>query len=250
MEFILGACKISARIVFSAHPLLGGLMNVLDLFAGLRGWSGPWAEAGHNTYCVELDPRFPADHRDIFDFSPAQLPWKPDIILASPPCTAFSVMRIGRNWTHDHQPKTDTARLGLRLLEKTLSIIGEINPPYFVIENPMGKMRRMPQLAHLERRHVTYCQYGETRMKPTDLWGGFPPSLVLAPPCRQGAPCHEAAPRGSRNGTQGLISSDRALSAKIPSPLSKAIMQAAEADFSAGLRGSGLAPGLVQLDLI
>jgi hypothetical protein len=118
----------------------------------------------------------------VFDFRLEQLPWRPDVILASPPCTAFSVMRIGRNWNHDHTPKNDTARLGLRLLEATLAIIREADPAYFVIENPMGKMRRMPQLAGLDHRHVTYCQYGETRMKPTDLWGGFPPSLVLAPP--------------------------------------------------------------------
>jgi hypothetical protein len=179
----------------------------------------------------------------VFDFRLEQLPWRPDVILASPPCTAFSVMRIGRNWNHDHTPKNDTARLGLRLLEATLAIIREADPAYFVIENPMGKMRRMPQLAGLDHRHVTYCQYGETRMKPTDLWGGFPPSLVLAPPCKQGATCHEAAPRGSRTGTQGLISSNRALSAKIPAPLSLAVCLAAEADFSAGLRGRGLASG-------
>lgn len=210
-------------------------MNVLDLFAGLRGWSEPWANKGHNTFCVEIDTRFPADHRDIFDFNINSLPWRPDIILASPPCTAFSVMRIGRNWNFDHTPKNDTARNGLLLLEKTIEIIEKINPSFFIIENPMGKMRKMPQLAHLERRHVTYCQYGENRMKPTDLWGGFPPSLKLKAPCKQGASCHESAPRGSNKGTQGLISSDRALSAKIPSALSIEIMNATERDFKLGL---------------
>jgi hypothetical protein len=224
--------------------MLWFLVRVLDLFAGLRGWSQPWADRGHETFCVELEPKFPADHRDVFDFDPDKLPWHPDVVLASPPCTAFSVMRIGRNWNHDHTPKNDTARHGLRLLERTLEIIRQIDPAFFVIENPMGKMRRMPQLARLEHRHVTYCQYGERRMKPTDLWGGFPPSLVLAPPCRQGAPCHEAAPRGSRKGTQALISSDRAMSAKIPHALSLAVCLAAEADFQAGLRAgrTGLAP--------
>lgn len=201
-------------------------MNVLDLFSGMEGWSQPWRERGHAVYRVELDPRFPAEHRDIMDFDPANLPWKPDIILASPPCTAFSVMQIGRNWTHDHQPKTDKARHGLMLLERTLAVIAQVAPRWWVLENPVGKMRRMPQLAEHERRTVTYCQYGERRMKPTDLWGGFPPALVLWPACRNGAPCHDRAPRGSTTGTQGM---DSAAAAKVPRMLSLAVCEAAEA---------------------
>lgn len=92
-------------------------MNVLDLFSGLEGWSGPWRELGHNVYRVEIDPKFPAEHRDIMTFEPEFLPWMPDIILASPPCTWFTVMQIGRNWTKDHQPTKDRrckARLDAR----------------------------------------------------------------------------------------------------------------------------------------
>lgn len=209
------------------------MINVLDLYSGLEGWSSPWRAAGHNVYRVELNPIFPAEHRDVFDFDPAQLPWKPDIILASPPCTAFTVMQIGRNWNHDHTPKNDKARAGLLLLERTIAIIEAIDPQFFIIENPVGKMRRMPQLAHLDRRNVTYCQYGEKRMKPTDLWGGFPPSLELKLACKNGMPCHQSSPRGSTNGTQGMGSAD---GAKIPELLSLAVMVAAQKDFEAGVR--------------
>lgn len=196
-------------------------LRLLDLFSGLEGWSGPWRERGHEVFRVELDPRFPAEHRDIMDFDPAQLPWKPDVILASPPCTAFTVLQIGRNWTHQHEPKTDKARLGLALLNRTIEVIDQIQPQFFIIENPRAKMRRMPQMMRFERRTVTYCQYGENRMKPTDLWGGFPPGLVLANPCSNGDPCHVRAPRGSTTGTQGM---DSAESAKIPRNLSLAIL--------------------------
>lgn len=204
-------------------------LRVLDLFSGLEGWSGSWRTRGHEVFRVELNPRFPAEHRDIMDFAPSMLPWKPDIVLASPPCTAFSVMQIGRNWTHDHQPKNDRARAGLALLNRTLEVLAYINPQFFIIENPVGKMRRMPQMLGLERRTVTYCQYGEARMKPTDLWGRFPPSLVLRPPCRNGAPCHTPAPRGSTTGTQGM---DSATAAKVPALLSEAVMLATEKDFA------------------
>lgn len=39
-------------------------------------------------------------------------------------------------------------------------------------------------------------------MKPTDIWTNHP-DPQFKPPCKNGDPCHEPAPRGSRTGTQG-----------------------------------------------
>lgn len=208
-------------------------MKVLDLFAGLRGWSQPAIDRGHDVRTVELVGRFPGityyvDVRKLADAPDSYLDgWRPDLLLASPPCTSFSVMTIGRNWTEDHQPKTDKARLGLELVEATLRLRDALQPRYFVMENPRAKLRKLPPVQPLERRTVTYCQYGEKRAKPTDLWGGFPPSLVLKPACKNGDPCHVAAPRGSTTGTQGM---DPAESAKIPYALALAVTEAAEHD--------------------
>lgn len=151
----------------------------------------------------------------------------PDVILASPPCEGFSVLNIGKNWTHDHRPKTARAREAIFLVKRTLRLISDLNPRFFVMENPRAKLRKMPEVQNLERRTVTYCQYGETRMKPTDLWGGFPPSLMLRPPCKNGAPCHVRAPRGSQTGTQGMKGP---IAAKVPYALSEAVCLAAEKD--------------------
>jgi len=41
------------------------------------------------------------------------------------------------------------------------------------------------------------------RCKPTDLFTNHP-DPKFKPPCKNGSPCHEPAPRGSRTGTQGL----------------------------------------------
>jgi len=49
---------------------------------------------------------------------------------------------------------------------------------------------------------VTYCQYGDTRMKPTDIFTNIPNWQCKR--CKNGSPCHEPAPRGSKTGTQGL----------------------------------------------
>ena len=73
----------------------------------------------------------------------------------------------------------------------------------FFIENPRGGMRKMDFIRGIPRYGVTYCQYGDTRMKPTDIWTNHP-KPEFKPMCKNGDKCHEAAPRGSKTGTQGL----------------------------------------------
>jgi hypothetical protein len=71
------------------------------------------------------------------------------------------------------------------------------------MENPRGMLRKLEVVKDLPRYTVTYCQYGDTRMKPTDLWGVVP-KWSPRPTCKNGDTCHVSAPRGSRTGTQGL----------------------------------------------
>lgn len=213
-------------------------MKILDLFAGLRGWS-MWAEQqGHDVVAIDNDPKFnDVQHGDINDI-PEVLRilggWRPDLILASPPCEGFTVMNIGKNWYHDGRPKTDRARQALVNVRSTLDLIRLFQPYYWVIENPRGKLRALDVMSPFERRTVTYCQLGETRMKPTDLWGGFPPSLVLPSPCKNGDPCHVAAPRGSR--TPGSVQGQKNAPdrAKIPALLAELVITAAERDINHG----------------
>ena len=212
-------------------------MRVLDLFAGLKGWSSAF---DHDVRTLDIEPKFDCDITlDILDFEPDihLQDWKPDLILASPPCNAFSVASIGHHWKGGvgaYIPKSDFAVLSKEIVKRTLAVIEELDPMFWILENPVGVLRKMPFMKGIERRTVTYCQYGENRMKPTDLWGGFPASLRLEPPCRNGDPCHEAAPRGSRKGTQGL--KNVALRAIIPYQLSFDVKEAAEKDHSAGKR--------------
>lgn len=124
--------------------------------------------------------------------------------MGIPPCTGFSVASLGHHWTggkNAYIPRTDTARLGIKLAQKTLDLIRELNPTYWYIENPRGLLRKMPFMQGLDRCTVTYCQYGDTRMKPTDIWTNNY-NWTPIPACKNGAPCHEAAPRGSKTGTQ------------------------------------------------
>jgi hypothetical protein len=204
-------------------------MIILDLFAVLRGWSEAFETRGHTCYTIEMNPVFKniSYTRDILTMDPNQCPFRPDVIVASPPCEGFSVMQIGKNWNKDDTPKTPKAEMAMQLVLKTIEFIDVLKPQFFVIENPRAKLRKMKFMERFERREVTYCQYGEHRMKPTDLWGGFPTSLSLLPRCNNGDPCHTAAPRGSTTGSQGM---DSASSAKIPFKLALEICLACERD--------------------
>ena len=100
-------------------------------------------------------------------------------------------------------PKSETARLGIEIVKKTIKIIEYFNPKFYFIENPRGMLRKMPFIQNLKRHTVTYCQYGDTRQKPTDIWTNSD-DWQPRPMCKRGAPCHTAAPRGSKMGTQAL----------------------------------------------
>ena len=182
-------------------------MKILELFAGSKSIGKCADGLFFESYSSDIEQYGGIDYvTDILEFDLTKIPFKPDIIWASCPCTAFSVAAIGKNWTKDgdnYIPKNPRAEFGLKLVQKTLEIIEHFKPTYFFIENPRGMLRKMPIMAHLKRRGVTYCQYGDTRMKPTDIWTNSD-KWVPRPMCKNGSPCHIAAPRGSRTGTQGL----------------------------------------------
>lgn len=207
-------------------------MRVLDLFSGLGGWAAPFRERGHEVITLDLEARFGCTiTADILTVTPADLqahgPF--DFILSSPPCTAFSVASIGRHWESSGVPKTEAALLGMRIVEHTLALIVALEPRWWVLENPRGMLRKLRMMAHYRRETVTFCQYGERRMKPTDLWGHFPVNWLPMPACKNGDPCHDAAPRGARTGTQGIKGA--AKRAEIPHALGLELCLAAERDF-------------------
>lgn len=199
-------------------------MKILELFAGTGSFSGVAARMGHQVFTSDDDPSFDTTYCvDILDFDIAELPWKPDVIWASPPCEGFSVASIGHHWNTDNTPKTAKAELSVRLVEKTLEIIAELKPRFYFIENPRDKLRKLPMMQNRLRRTVTYCRYGDTRMKPTDIWTNCEVWIPKAM-CYNGNTDHTAAPRGSATGTQGLKTyKDRS---RVPEALCEEILSA------------------------
>lgn len=203
-------------------------MRILDLFAGLGGEQRRAAiEArGHEYITLDIDPSFGCTiTSDIFKF--AALPLA-DFIWASPPCEAFSVASIGHHWTGGkgaYQPRTAAAMLGQRIVAHTVNLMQKTTYGW-LMENPRGVLRKLPCVAGLPRTTITYCRYGDTRMKPTDIWGHVP-GWIPRPMCHNGNPDHEAAPRGAKTGTQGISGS--AARAVVPWELWSDILDALEA---------------------
>ena len=180
-------------------------MKVLELFAGSRSFSKVAEQMGMETFTTDYKDFEKIDYVvDILDFDVSKIPFKPDIIWASPPCTTFSIASCSTHWTPDKKPKTEKCLKGIQMIKKTLEIIDYLKPKFFYIENPRGLLRKMDFMQKVSIRNtVTYCQYGDKRMKPTDIWTNNI-NWKPRPMCKNGMPCHESAPRGSKTGTQGL----------------------------------------------
>jgi len=208
-------------------------MNTVELFCGTKSVSKVAKEKGHRTYTIDNDPQFYPDNCvDIFRIFKLDFLGKIDIFWASPPCQSFSVASMGKHWNKDNTPKTEKAVLGIEILRHTIRLILRNKPTYWFIENPRGKMRKVIDqifkefgITHYVRHTVTYCQYSDSRMKPTDIWTNCL-SWKPRPACKNGDNCHEKAPRGSKTGTQGLKGAkERGV---IPSELFKEIFDSIE----------------------
>lgn len=187
-------------------------MKVLELFAGTRSIGKAFEERGHKVYSVDWNRDFKNInlYTDISTLSSNNIIsvfGRPDIIWASPDCTTYSIAAISKHRRKEPNgnlaPVSDYAKFCDKTNRHVLELIQELRPKYFFIENPRGGLRKMHFMRNIPRFTVTYCQYGDTRQKPTDIWTNHP-NPAFKPMCKRGDSCHDAAPRGSKTGTQGL----------------------------------------------
>lgn len=182
-------------------------MNILELFAGSRCIGKAAEKAGHNVYSVDWQKFEDVDLNIDIEFLTVDLiPFIPDHVHWSPDCTTYTIAALSthRNGT---EPKTEYAAKCDRVNQHVIELQNywlSVNPKMtFTIENPRGMLRKMPWMQQFKRHTVWYCQYGDDRAKPTDIWTNL--NWKPKPVCWNGnTNCHhQSAPRGSKTGTQG-----------------------------------------------
>lgn len=187
-------------------------MKVLELFAGSRSIGKAAESLGYDVFSSDVNDFDKIDYVvDILNFDIKKVPFKPDIIWASPPCTTYSIAAISHH-RPKNKPLSSFAIKSDLIVKKTLEIIKELNPNKWYIENPRGLLRKQNFMIGLPKTTVWYCTYGDNRAKPTDIWSNNIRSLLNINGWQPKAECfngnknchHEAAPRGSRTGTQGV----------------------------------------------
>ena len=192
-------------------------MKILELYAGSRSIGKVAERYDHEVCSVDIEQFGNIDLIiDCEYLTIKDLPFIPDMVWSGTPCTSYSLAGISHHRKEDTTPTSEFAKKCDRMNVNNLKLIDdilEINPKMiWYIENPRAMLRKMPFMKGLNRETVTYCSYGDTRMKPTDIWSnnihdmfnlkGWKPRPI----CFNGnKKCHhEASPRGSRTGTQGL----------------------------------------------
>lgn len=209
-------------------------MKVLELFAGTRSIGKAFEKHGHEVYSIEWNKDFENIdwYEDIGKITAQDIIDRfghPDVIWASPDCTSYSLAaishhRVKNKETGNLDPITDYAKFCDGVNAHVIDLIHELNPKYFFIENPRGGLCNMTFMQGIPKYLVTYCQYGDTRMKPTHIFTNYPNPQFKH--CKNGDSCHEKAPRGSRTGTQGIKGSiDRS---RIPDKLCEYIVELCE----------------------
>ena len=157
---------------------------LLELFKGTGSVGKVAKKMGFQVVSLDLEPIYTPDiETDILKWNYKKFyhetRWVPDIIWASPPCNTFSplVYPLKERNTKTAEPLSDRAKLGTKILYRTLDIINfykKINPNLnFVIENPRGMMRNDPKIKKFIRNTTYYCNYGDKRTKPTDFFSNL-----------------------------------------------------------------------------
>lgn len=184
--------------------------NLLELFAGSRSIGKAGVQLGLNVFSVDWQ-NFEGINLvvDIGEMQTKDVPFIPDVVWASPDCTTYSIASCSTHRNNSIEPKTDYAKKCDKVNQHFIELIKEwlkINPNLiFFIENPRGMLRKMPFMQEFNRYTIWYCQYGDERAKPTDIWTNSK-NWVPRKQCHNGNKnCHhQSAPRGSKTGTQGL----------------------------------------------
>lgn len=171
-------------------------MKILELFSGTGNLSRVGRELGHECITVDINGKSDID-TNVLNVTKKMVECF-DMVWMSPPCTTYSLASISH---HRGSIMSQTAKDHDVLTQHVFNTLCKADV-YWFVENPRATLRKMPWVEpynHL-RTTISFCQYGDVAMKPTDIWNN---AGWVGKMCSNGSSCHEASPRGSKTGTQG-----------------------------------------------
>jgi len=129
---------------------------ILDLCGGTGSWSKPYLIAGYDVRVITL-PDY-----NVLDYTPPENVYG---ILAAPPCTEFSIAKGSRPRDLEY---------AMRVVEACMRIIWKCRLQgglkFWAMENPRGLLR---QFLGVPSYTFEQWQFGEKKIKATDIWGYF-----------------------------------------------------------------------------
>jgi hypothetical protein len=152
------------------------VLTVLSLCDYSGTWSQPYVEAGYDVRRIDL--QYGADVR-LFK----ALPYPVRGVLAAPPCTEFAAS--GARWW---EGKGEQALIdALALVDACLRVVLVHNPVFWVLENPVGRLRD-----YLGEPRMVFdpADYGDPYTKKTLLWGRFAKPIKCPVEATEGSKIH------------------------------------------------------------
>ena len=199
------------------------MLKVLDLFAGSRSISKAAESLNYKSFSIDKyiskDMNLVIDIKDLTRSMILKKFGIPDIIWASPVCSAWSRMGWFSHWdTYQYKknktfkPITHFATESVEMIRKTIEIFSWFPGSIFYMENPTGMLFLHPVINYfsiynltnsLRRLKITYCTYGFPMQKPTHVWTN---NLHWIPklPCKSSSPCHISSPWGTNTGLNSI----------------------------------------------
>ncbi len=156
----------------------------LDLFCGSGSFTKVARSFGYEVVSLDVrrrkgvcEPTLKADILNVRDTFFNTL--EPSIIWVGLPCDIWSYASGGFHLDKDFNPKTEKAKVHLSIFDKTISMLKQLSPAYFFIENPRGKLRYYPPLLDFLSdvdgviKECTLSSYGFPTVKPTNIITNF-----------------------------------------------------------------------------